>query len=306
MQKDMLNALHARYTRQEISWSQFLKESVKQIQAIVDSYVSLTREARLEVATDFFPRFVRICQEYHPCAEGLDAYVGASLRYFCRSWCRHNAREWTKEDVVVHDCQHQWEVREDEPDLEHAPPLLDRLVLSNTRQRDTVRKQLIICLCKNLPLLDESEKQRYAHLLQLPYRWIDELDRCIGPRPDQDLARKREYQRLRNRHYAAMMRSEIIRHEDRSYNEHHEVENPQQVEQFHRKRWEFYAERLRRHKQYLSNREVALLLGIPKGSVDSALANLSRRLARLAERALPSRHGHDHSFIQQWAQATRN
>jgi hypothetical protein len=62
--------------------------------------------------------------------------------------------------------------------------------------------------------------------------------------------------------------------------------------EFHRRRWCYYRRRLKRQTVHFTNREVATILGVPKGSVDSALSNLSRRLAQRGLREIGSRHGH--------------
>ncbi|MCG8481392.1 MAG: hypothetical protein MI724_20020, partial [Spirochaetales bacterium] len=89
------------------------------------------------------------------------------------------------------------------------------------------------------------------------------------------------YQELRDRHYAAMLRYDT---EGAHASKPHAREAADRMHAFHRRRWKHYRHRLAHQALHLSNREVGLLLGIPKGSIDSAMAGLARRLASLVSR----------------------
>ncbi len=273
------------FRHKSISWEVFCQRALEHIDAVLIRSLGIDAEGRKEIVGDFYPRFVKLCGDYSDQGSSFDAYLFTSLRFFVRTWQRKQTNMRRAEHAFGCNDTSDLSVCEEPADSETIPHAGDGLaILSNTRQRDTVRRQLLICLCKNLPLLDHEEVQYYAALFGIPSRWLQGLESYIHHRRARISRATTDYREHRDRHYAAML--------------HHQTNaipvDPDTTDQekFHRRRWEYYRRRLQRQTVHLTNREVAALLGIPKGSVDSALSNLSRRLAQQGEARIGFSHAH--------------
>lgn len=271
------------YRLDKLSWEKFYRRALIQMEIVLTRSLNIDLESQIEIIGEFYPRFLRICQDYSDNGSSFDAYLFTSLRYFVRTWQRAQAvRTRTENTLGCHDPD-KLSVSEDPTDGELPPCPGDGLaILSNNRQRDTVRRQLLICLCKNLPLLDQDEIHYYAALFGLPVNWIRSFESYLHERRARISGARTEYREYRDRHYAAMMHHQFFPGEPR--------EDGYDPVDFHRRRWRYYRKRLKRQTVHLTNREVALILGIPKGSVDSALSNLSRRLVQRGQTQIRSPH----------------
>ena len=273
------------YRHNRLSWESFCRRALEYMDAVLSHPLGIDRDGRTEIMGDFYPRFLKLCSDYFEQGSSFDAYLFTSLRFFVRTWQRKQTR--LKRAEHVYGCDDTEDLRvSEEPSHTEPPPYVENglAILSNTRQRDTVRKQLLICLCKNLPLLGQEEVEHYATLFCIPSRWLHGLETYIHERRAHVSRATTDYREHRDRHYAAML--------------HHQRfpditgTRAPNLEDFHRRRWEYYRRRLKRQTVHLTNREVATLLGIPKGSVDSALSNLSRRLAQQGGAPIGLAHAH--------------
>ena len=297
-----LTAELARFRCCDINWNTFYRRAEIHMMRMMIRMVPRDRDARREIIADFYPRFQRICAEYQERGASLDAYVYTSLRFFTKSWLRHRASR-TQFEIGMPEEETDLLAVAEEPlqDLEGGvdPGLA---LLSNSRQRDAVRRQLFICLCKNLPVLDNNEVLAFSTRYGIPLRWLEGVDTYLGPRWERVTRARQEYREHRDRHYAAMLHSQAgISLPNSSI-----AQDRQRAYRFHRRRWNYYRHRLRRQALHLSNREVAAILGIPKGSVDSAMNNLSRRLAGLRELSVQSCHDLDPAGFKQQSQTRRD
>ncbi len=281
------------YRQDNLSWDAFYRRALVQMEVVLTRSLKIDRESQTDIIGEFYPRFLRICHDYNDSGSSFDAYLFTSLRYFVRTWQRKQARRTRTENTLGCHDPDELSVSEEPPAIKLPPCSDDGLaILSNNRQRDTVRRQLLICLCKNLPLLDHDEIHYYAALFGLPVNWIHSFESYLHERRVRISQARTEYREYRDRHYAAMMHHQFFPGNRRG-------DGYDPVE-FHRRRWRYYRRRLERQTVHLTNREVALILGIPKGSVDSALSNLSRRLAQRGRTRIGSPHAHkDTSGIKQ-------
>ncbi|MEX2445225.1 MAG: hypothetical protein WD492_16620 [Alkalispirochaeta sp.] len=277
------------YHSGNLTWEAFYRQALRHMDAVLTRPLGINAEGRQEIVAEFYPRFVKLCSDYVDCGSSFDAYLFTSLRFFVRTWQREQTRRRRTENALgCHDSD-ELSVSEDPADGEISPSAHNGLaILSNNRQRDTVRRQLLICLCKNLPLLDQDEISYYAALFGLPIGWIRGFESYLHERRERISQARTGYREHRDRHYAAMLHHQIFPGTTR-----HDGYDP--VE-FHRRRWKYYRKRLQRQTVHLTNREVATILGIPKGSVDSALSNLSRRLEQRARAQIGSEHAYDDTF----------
>lgn len=276
-----LSIAFRQFRQNSLSWSDFFAIACSHVDRILVKKFRFTTDTRMEVIADFYPKFTRICRDYTECGASFEAYLYTSLYFFCKSWCRRQSDRWDREFLVSDDYDDFFTMSEDP--VERIDEYRDdaAAILANSRRRDTVRRQLLICLCKNIPMLSHDEALRYAAAYDIPPSMVYHVEAYAHRKRERASRDRAYYQELRDRHYAAMLRYET---EGRRSSTQHTRETADRMYAFHRRRWEHYRHRLAHQALHLSNREVGMLLGIPKGSIDSAIAGLARRLASLVRR----------------------
>lgn len=290
-----LSSTFVQYRRGSVPRSRLIEAIVQFAQIRLHARFHLTREQQHEILNEFYPRLENMCDNYHYQGKSFEAYVFSTLRYFCRTWHRRQMERIDRE-VLIGESQSELFVCEDpapavEDDLTPYPLHPVAGVVVSSRFEDAFRRQILICLCKNIPLLSDADAQRYATRLSLPYAWIEAVQRATHERTVQVRERTERMKRHRNRHYVKMIQCE-------------RAEGPTSDRAlFHRRMWLTWCDRLKRQRVHLSNSEVALLLGIPKGSVDSAMTNLTRRLAQSGRPPVRSGHARSSARLKQCTQA---
>lgn len=296
-----LDDMLGRYRRGELSWDAFYRHANQRIHSMLNRPFRIKRIEHDEIASEFYPRFVRLSREYEAQGASFEAYLFTALRYFIRSRGRSQQRASQQREILFA-CTDPDELYAAEavPPLEkdRAPvPILN----VGSRGRDALRRQLIMSLCKNMPLLSDAELSRYAERLDLPEQWIRCVQAYVHDTMRQVSAERTRFREQRDRHFMAIRTLEHAGEDKLVFPSRSRVPVEQRL-RFHKRRWRYYAERLARQNAHLSNRQIATLLGIPKGSVDSGLNSLGQRLARLSGRGLPSSHDHAPSGLKQSAQ----
>lgn len=276
-----LSNAYRQFRQDSMSWSDFFSIARPHVERILVKKFRFARDTRMEVIADFYPKFTRMCRDYRECGASFEAYLYTSLSFFCKSWCRRRADRWEREFLVADDHEELFTVSEDPTDWIDERGNASSAVLANSRRRDTVRRQLLICLCKNIPMLSHDEALRYAATYDFPASTVYHVEAYAHRKRERISGDRAYYRELRDRHYAAMIRCET---QIRRASTRRERDRARSMRAFHRRRWEHYRHRIAHQALHLSNREVGILLGIPKGSIDSAMAGLARRLAGLARR----------------------
>jgi RNA polymerase sigma factor (sigma-70 family) len=298
--KELSEAL-VRLRRGELSWEKFYRLVYAHLTMLLVRRFQFESDTARELLADFYPKLVRICRDYQDSGSTFEAYLYTCVRYYVSEWTRQR-RNRRRREVLIGCCDETplAVAEEVETDLDPGTHCIESglAILANSRQRDTVRRQLLICLCKNIPLLTSAEIERYAALFGLPLGWLISVEASLLERRDRVGRTRTRYREQRDRHYASML--------DAGNRLRLRGGSAEVVSEFHRRRWNYYRDRLQHQTVHLSNREVADILGISKGSVDSALSNLSKRLAVLAAGTVPSGHGTPAPRVKQSAQALRN
>lgn len=302
-----IDRLLERYRAGELNWDCFYRQAYPRILHMLRNPLRVPATERREVAADFYPRFVRLTRDYCKRGSNFDAYLYTALRFFLRTRGRRLQQKGQQEEVLI-GCTDPDElcVHEPCPDIQSEPTdQVHHLLNVGSRGRDALRRQLIMCLCKNLPLLSDEEAERYACRLDLPPSWLCAVRTYIHAHMRKTSAERTRFREHRDRHFMAvrMLEEQIRVRPDAPPASPVERRKALSRIAFHRRRWRYYAERISRQNIHLSNREVALLLGLPKGSVDSGLNSLGIRLARLSALQLPSGNDYPAPGYQQPAQA---
>ncbi len=278
-----INQVYLAFRRGETDWDSLITQCCIYIGEISVRMFRVAMEERDDTIAEFFPKLCALTANYQECGSSFEAYLTVSLRFFCRS--RHRRRrECALREVLTDDVDSPLFLVEDRESVtivhsDFSCPGGQRPLLTITRRTDTLRKQLLISFCKNLPILDDEQVASYTRLLQLPPGLVTSLETYVSDRREHFLQRRNRYTEQRDRHYAEMHRCQHLAAATLSVDEKRSLT---ERSEYHRRRWLHYHERLKRQNIHLSNREVGLLLGIPKGSVDSAMANLNRRLEAIS------------------------
>lgn len=285
-----LDNAYARYKDGLIDWHTFASICYTYIIEFLGRVLRMPQKERFEIAAEFYPRFCNLVDRYEEQGSSFETYVKVSVRFYCRS-CVERRNNQESQELLVSDIEEipygdddttgaiQFE---DTPIIDIA--LRDAAVLTNTRTKDTVRRQLLISFCKNFPVLSDAEVHRIAHVLKIPQPLIDGLTAYVHDRRSRYQERRCTYRRKRDYHFYHMQSLQL------KTAHHLPTKKREQLIQraaYHRDRWIFYRERLSRQNIRLSNRDVSELLGVPKGSVDSAMVNLGRRLEGFSRTRYP-------------------
>ncbi|MFW5644236.1 MAG: hypothetical protein ACOCYQ_09425 [Alkalispirochaeta sp.] len=301
-----LNGAYRRFSEGSLSREELIEICCGFVRELFVRVFHFKPEDSYDAVAEFYPRLATLPERYNDQGSSFEAYVTVSVHYFCRTQ-RHTRRRRRFLELLVPEIDDVLSVAEApvvgesyEPFLSCEEPrfLKDVACLCNTRMRDAVRRQVLIAFCKNLPLLDDSEANRYAEALRIPASFVFAVRSFIDDRNAPLIARRRYFRNQRNRHYFQMQYAQRLVRED--------PESPARcgaIERyrFHRRRWNHYRNRLERLKIHLSHEEIGRLLGIPKGTVDSAVARLNHRLELLRRRRYPDADADDTSRFEQRA-----
>ncbi|MFA7566723.1 MAG: hypothetical protein WCY01_06820 [Alkalispirochaeta sp.] len=287
-----INDAYDDYIQGATDWEAFLIVCYAFIADTVVRLFRVSMEDRGDTVAEFYPKLCRIVERYEDNGSTFEAYLTVCLRFFCRTRAQR-IRSLYRHEVLMEDVDTVLITAETpptdfcteftactEPDVCTKASVCGPsfALITNTRKSDTLRRQLLICFCKNLPLLDQDQINTYTTLLCIPPLLVKSLEVYVSDRRQNFLNRRNKYTLQRNRHFAKMHTYQRLAQEElnpRSRKTLHERS------EFHRTRWLYYRTRLQKQNVHLSNREVGVLLGIPKGSVDSAMSNLTRYLEKI-------------------------
>lgn len=266
------------YRTQRYSWEEFVERVwpllVRQIQISSNG----NRRDAIDAAGEFYPVLRRVTSSYRDTGSSFDAYLRTSIRYFCRKRRYEAGRRGG------------WEIS-----TEPESPVFDGLFASESvpetivprpcpfpdspaqtlRSRDATRRQILFILFLNLPVLDNGDLERYSRLLAVPLSWMVSLQSVVLARMEPRRDRRKRLMELRDRHFAMVIEYQRLLATARTNAHRRRYE---QRMRFHRDRWRGYETRLRRFRCTLSHRELAILLGVPKGSIDSAMNQFRQKV----------------------------
>lgn len=266
------------YRTQQFSWEEF----VEQVWPIMVRQIALSsngnRREAIDAIGDFYPVLQRITSSYRDTGSSFEAYLRTSVRYFCRKKRHYSDRRhgheipMDPEDSVFDGLI----VEESVPDIITPKPYPFAETSAQTlRSRDSTRRQILFILFSNLPVLSNEELQRYSRLLAVPMEWIAALQSVALSILEPRRERRRKLVERRDRHYSLAVEYERLITTART--EEHRRRYEHRI-RFHRNRWRGYEDRLRRCRCTLSHRELSFLLGVPKGSIDSAMSQFRQKV----------------------------
>lgn len=267
----------------DLSWEEFIVIAVAFMNNVMFNRHKLSMEERSEIISEFYPRIRGIVRNYQEIGSSFESYFACSLNHFCRTYIGRKIRIREYETMFLADGDPRETLSgmaaEPDPDPVYGEFDSEFSRMQGSGQRDTLRRQLLVVLCQNIPLLSSEECERYSMILDLPGTWLQAvLEYALHHRADR-AERRTVLRERRDIHFAAMIRLEKISR-DPEYAEPEVCHRSRY--RHHRRLWKLYVARLRKQSIHLSHREISVLLGIPKGSVDSTINILSRRLVTAA------------------------
>lgn len=271
-----------RFRAGHMTWDEFVARSIPAIHATLTRVFRCDQDVRCEVVSEFYPRLRRVVDDYRDGGAPFEAYLSRSVTNCYRSMYRRTRRRNDCEVLFCDDHDYAEEIAAPEKTsslrAEPRPRHGVTMLRTETRTRDAVRRQMLYVLCQNVPLMDDAECERYAAMFDLPVAYVGALQSYVQQTNVERSRRRTTYRERRDRHYAAMLRCERDREQARDEWQRDRLE---EQARHHREQWNYYRHRLSRQTVTLTHRDVARLLGVSKGSIDSSMAYLQARLARI-------------------------
>lgn len=236
-----------------------------------------------------YPKLERLIHRFVPKGSPFEAYLNATLRYQLRSYARKKACERIKTQLSCEQLGGEQLAPDDGSAVAESAvaievtdlPATDRpagdVVGSESTARElgrgTVHRLLLLAL-KHCDQLEDSAYRRIAELTGCDPRWLlatrDKLRFACS-------AQRRRRARLRMRRDSAWFRAECIEREMAAIGQPRASELAERLTRLRRTVTAARAE-LRHASTGPSNRQLAEVLGVPKGTVDSGVFYLRRDL----------------------------
>lgn len=231
-----------------------------------------------DIAAEFYIRLPDVVSRYRDVGRSLEAFCASHLRYFALSWLRARRLRMTQElplpgshsllverpTETVDETSWSWD------DHPLPPPV-------TTRRGDADRRALLFLICKTAPLLSAEQIEIAARHAHVSEDWLHGIVTWAVDRTTERQARHDHYSERRDMHFSRKYRAERLLKELPAECGASTRERLERSLAYHRRQHEAFIVRARRSAATLTNREVALVLGVAKGTVDSALANLAAR-----------------------------
>lgn len=266
------------YRSQRCTWEEFVAAVWPTLVRQIEITSNGNHQQAVEAAGEFYPHLRRLVHRYRDTGSSFDAYLRTSVRYFCRKKYAETGQRRLAE--VVAEPEHPvfnglFTHEKFSHEIESRPYPFHDDGTETLRSRDATRRQLLFVLCSNLPILDNDELERYSSLLDVPVGWLYALQTVALTIVERRRERKTRLAELRDRHYAFVLESRrqlLVATTEERRNRY------ERSHRYHYARWQVYRRRLHRNRCTLSHREVALLLGVPKGSIDSAIHSFRHKV----------------------------
>lgn len=217
-----------------------------------------------------YPRISRAIDNYRNLGSSLDAYINTVVRGASKEYVRHEARRYLTEYAC-------WQARAEEIELHESEIEYGKNKNCNTAQIKIKPRQILILLLKSYFFANDDLVERVAKINRMKSaeirKLIDEL-RCKRSCHDADitdLCKRLQCQYYRCLAYQKQMKSTI------AGTEFYAIIKAR----FERAKKRFHSmkKRLEGMRKGASNRMIAEVLKIPKGTVDSGLYKIKRLLA---------------------------
>ena len=248
-------------------------------------------DARSDFILWLYPQLDRIIGRFDPKKASFATYLAVNVKYrhirFCAERARQEQARHAAESEELKFCKAFYIEDEDEPcacepPAPYAPRALEGAAKTEAAKRRMARGALLLAL-KSAFYLSEEMAERIADFCGLPRGELKGLLESV--RRDYS-ARQRSYEELRLRRYRYYIRAFACRERLAKLVPSSMGEKARAAEKelaFCCRQEERIAAEMERLRRGPSNRYLAGLLGLPRGSVNSSLARIKKRLYSLED-----------------------
>lgn len=257
---------------------------VKEILGNRERYGLANKAEADQVISDFYPRLPTLVKRFGEGERGFEPYLATSLKYFRKTeYFRNKAeseklrayRDWVNMELLIRADDDQ-----SPSDGEEKPPmspsrffLMHAADLGRAASTESAGKRLLFLCLKCAFSLSEQQMESFGRRMGLGSGHLMARVESLRSLAATRLRRLERFCGFRDGVYARLVFAERRLHEE---------VDPQRVSFFDervrrlRERLERCLERIRKSQWTPSNGEIALVLGLPKGTVDSGLHYFKR------------------------------
>lgn len=265
-----------------------LKEVTSATLSYARERLHLSQNEAADLVSDFYPYILRAIRTYRQEETSFEAYLFTILRLERRARRRRDRREaqirrMVRSGALGYRCTET----DRHTEVCERPPRSSRGWLVSDRENDARRKRLICAVVRNAALLTAAQIDLYSSAIGVSPTWLDGIARCAREELAENFARIERWRNLRDRYFAVYLTCQIeLRYAVTSAEREPIIARME----MNRSRLDNARRRIARVNTQLTHRRIGELLGIPKGSVDSCLAQFAHDLAPAGADALPFVH----------------
>lgn len=289
-----------------------IEEIVKDVVNRKDHYGFRDRDQALELLGGFYHRIDAMIEKYRGTDKGFEPYMSSSLHYFKKNEeCLARERNFRESGFITRPEFHAYSVSDaygDQgiPECEEEEAAIDperfMIALSVDPERSASRvsasKRVLFLALKCAFLLEDAHIERLGRITGLGEGHLRSRVDALKELAEDRYRRRESHVRLRDKIYAS-----LCFYENRLKDEL----DPEKREEWkgiiarHRRRLQSVRQKIRAVPVQPTNEEIAMVMGLPKGTVDSGLHYLKNRDSALrdaARKAYIPRHGNTIRFGQ--------
>jgi len=239
----------------------------------------------------FLPRIPGLIKRFTFTGKPFEVYLVSCMKWQMKTFLSKQIRDDRRRRVIEHisatdaysqndyeDCG--TEVDEEEPYI----PLLKSILKINSEgnvPEEPFKRRLLYLALSSCEYVSEHIVIRISIMTGIPKLKIEELMKALDERMEKTRARLRMLQTRRNSHYFRI----VYVHEELSRNPDREKRlNLMEELKEEKRKFERTCEELRNLQAGPSHRDIAEVMGIPKGSVDSGIYYIRHAYLRFSER----------------------
>ncbi|GHV84147.1 hypothetical protein AGMMS50212_14870 [Spirochaetia bacterium] len=238
------------------------------------SYFGLTKNKNdewLDYLSWLYPRISKSVDKYQDSGSSFEAYICSITRYAYKEFRRLQFDNYTTEDTCWNDNADEMTVCDIELPYEEEYEAENKRIVNP--------RQTLILLLKSYYHVSDSLVSKIAPVLGLDERSLDELlARLRNVRHGKEEKIKKLRERIYSQYYRCLTYEKKLANADRDTQWEWQIKSDLENARIR-------LNKMRRHfktlKSEATNREVAKVLGVPKGTIDSSMSVMRKKICRL-------------------------
>jgi hypothetical protein len=236
---------------------------------------------------DLFSRYLEriraLINRYQNFGYSFETYLITSLKFMIQSIKRKHARNSELEAIYISDHYQEYKARLSENlKFNKDYPLINKLLTafssSTRKERIIIRRRITYICLKFANFLHDDVIASIARITEMD---VDNLLEFVQKARDMELGCNKRYNSYQRGRDAAWMRLGI--NQIKLYNETDEGKRKQYLSRIEYERYRLFKSRqfMRKANRIISNKNVAKILGIPKGTVDCGVTRIISLLKKV-------------------------